>query len=120
MYHNDDLPPGSKLIKKIWGPLTAIFLSIYFGYHIFQGERGVISWLQLSKKVKIDEEQLAALTTEKETLEQRVKLLRPDSIDLDMLDEQARRLLNYTKKDEVTIHDHVIFPKTSQQASEAF
>ena len=120
MYHNDDLPADSKLIKKIWGPLTAIFLSIYFGYHIFQGERGVISWLQLSKKVKIDEEQLAALTTEKETLEQRVKLLRPDSIDLDMLDEQARRLLNYTKKDEVTIHDHAIFPKTSQQASKAF
>ena len=98
MYNTDDHSPGTKIIKKIWGPLTAIFLSIYFGYHIFQGERGVISWFQLSKKVKINEEQLSALTTEKETLEQRVKLLRPDSIDLDMLDEQARRLLNYSKK----------------------
>lgn len=120
MYNTDDQSPSAKIIKKIWGPLMAIFLSIYFGYHIFQGERGVISWFQLSKKVKIDEEQLSALTTEKETLEQRVKLLRPDSIDLDMLDEQARRLLNYTKQDEVTIHNHPTLPKTSQQASEAF
>lgn len=120
MYNADDLSPRAKTIKKIWGPLTAIFLSIYFGYHIFQGERGVISWFQLSKKVKIDEEYLASLTTEKETLEQRVKLLRPDSIDLDMLDEQARRLLNYTKKDEVIIPDPNVFPKNAKQVSKAF
>ncbi len=120
MYNTNDQSPSVKTIKKIWGPLIAIFLSLYFGYHIFQGERGVISWFQLSKKVQIDEERLSTLTTEKETLEQRVKLLRPDSIDLDMLDEQARRILNYTKKDEVTIHEHAIFPKTSQQESEAF
>ncbi|PIZ32700.1 MAG: septum formation initiator [Alphaproteobacteria bacterium CG_4_10_14_0_8_um_filter_37_21] len=120
MHNTKDQFPDTKTIKKIWGPLAAIFLSFYFSYHIFQGERGVISWFQLSKKVKIDEEQLATLTAEKETLEQRVKLLRPDSIDLDMLEEQARRLLNYSKKDEITIHNNAIFPKKSQQASEAF
>lgn len=120
MYNTDDLSPRVTTIKKIWGPLTAIFLSIYFCYHIFQGERGVISWFQLSKKVKIDEEYLASLTTEKETLEQRVKLLRPDSIDLDMLDEQARRLLNYTQTDEIMIPDPDALPKTTKQELKAF
>jgi cell division protein FtsB len=120
MYNTDDLSPRAKTIKKIWGPLTAIFLSIYFGYHIFQGERGLISWFKLSQKVKIDEEHLANLTAEKETLEQRVKLLRPDSIDLDMLDEQARRLLNYAQKDEVTIPDPDLPPQTAKKKLKAF
>ncbi len=42
---------------------------------------------------------------EQEILERRVQLLRPDSLDPDMLEERARKVLNFAKKDEVVIYD---------------
>ena len=42
---------------------------------------------------------------ERESLERRVRLLYPQSLDPDMLDKSARRLLNYGLPDEVVILD---------------
>ena len=43
------------------------------------------------------------LEDERNRLANRVRLLHPDHLDLDMLDEQARRLLNLGGKDEVLL-----------------
>lgn len=93
----------SPSLKKVLGPILAFGLSLYFCYHIFQGRRGVLSWYRMVKVVNTDEQFLVRLQKEKDALEQRVKLLRPESLDLDMLDEQARRLLNHGSSDETVI-----------------
>jgi cell division protein FtsB len=75
----------------------------YFGYHIVQGEHGVLAWLQLEKELRIAKANAAVLNDEKSQLEHRVSLLRPDSLDPDLLEERARVLLNYAHGDEMLV-----------------
>lgn len=99
---------GTELTKRfqlVVGPLIAIGLLGYFIYHIIQGERGLLSWRQLNNKISIAESRLNELSQEQETLEMKVRLMRPESLDPDMLDEQAREKLNFVGKDEIVIRD---------------
>ena len=75
----------------------------YFTYHIFQGQRGVLAWIRLDKKLKEQEIILNTLTKEKEYLEKEAYLLRPDSLDIDLLEEKARQVLNFAHPDEVVV-----------------
>ena len=91
--------------RKVFGPVLAFLITFYFVYHIFQGERGIISWFVLSKKVQHEENKLDQLIEQKEQIARRVSLLNPNSIDLDLLEELARKLLNYSKKNEIIVYD---------------
>ncbi len=75
----------------------------YFGYHIIQGEHGVLAWLQLEKELRVAKANAAVLNDEKSQLEHRVSLLRPDSLDPDLLEERARVVLNYARGDEMLV-----------------
>ena len=75
----------------------------YFGINAYTGNHG------LRAKQDLDQ-QLAELTTELEHLKQeraewqhRVKLLKSDSIDPDMLEERARVVLNYLDPRDLTL-----------------
>ncbi len=75
----------------------------YFAYHTTQGERGLLAWLQLETELRVAPRAAAVLAAERRRLERRVRLLRPDGLDPDMLEERARILLNYGRDDEVLI-----------------
>jgi cell division protein FtsB len=91
--------------RHVWGPLLALALMAYFIYHIIQGERGLLSWMRLKQKIAESEKVLAEVQSKKEALEKRVSLLRPESIDPDMLEERARAVLNFARKDEIVVID---------------
>lgn len=95
----------SRKLQQIVGPIIAITLLSYFVYHIIQGERGLLSWMRLKQKIATLEHKLEGVKEEQSALEQRVYLMRPDSLDRDMLEEQARKYLNYGDKEEITIPD---------------
>ncbi len=95
----------NRRFQQVIGPICALCLMLYFIYHIIQGERGILSWLRLQQKISDAEQQLTVVQEEQEILERRVQLLRPDSLDPDMLEERARKVLNFAKKDEVVIYD---------------
>lgn len=95
----------AKRFQQIVGPLISITLLGYFVYHIIQGERGLLSWMRLKQKIEMMDQKLQKVQEEQSQLEQRVYLLRPGSLDPDMLEEQARKVLNYGRKDELIIHD---------------
>ncbi|YBV97488.1 septum formation initiator family protein [Phyllobacteriaceae bacterium JZ32] len=82
--------------------LAAAFLS-YFGFHAYHGEYGLYSRMRLEEQVKVMDDQLEALTRQRAALEREVALVRDGTIEKDMLDEQARRALNLSRPDEVTI-----------------
>ena len=63
------------------------------------------AWHKLEREVEVARTDLDRVRGERETLERRVRLLYPQSLDPDMLDESARRLLNYGLPDEVVILD---------------
>ncbi|MGE3624469.1 MAG: septum formation initiator family protein [Bdellovibrionales bacterium] len=75
----------------------------YFLYHTIQGERGWLAMLRLQQEVHAAQDDLSQLQTERQELEHRVKLLRPNSLDPDLLDEKSRELLNYSKPGEIVI-----------------
>jgi len=92
-------------LRRIFAPVFACFLTLYFVYHIFQGERGFIAYLKMTKKVKEDEQFLNDLSRQKETLEKRVNLLRPENLDTDLLEEIAKKTLNYRDQAETVMID---------------
>ena len=75
----------------------------YFVYHVIHGDRGLIAWQALDRDVANARTDLATIESERLTLERRVRLLRSASLDRDMLDEWARRVLNYGAADEAVI-----------------
>jgi cell division protein FtsB len=82
---------------------VAACAALYFVYHAVQGERGVLAWVRLQNDLAVVEAKREALAEERKELEHRVELLRPDSLDPDLLEERARATLNYTRPDEVVI-----------------
>ena len=86
--------------------LTCALGLLYVGYQSVQGERGLLRWVERSAEVEKTRAEVAALADEREKLERRVSQLRTDNLDLDLLDQEARRLLNLGHPDEeVLFHD---------------
>jgi cell division protein FtsB len=75
----------------------------YFLYHTVYGDRGLFAMMHLQGELARQNENLQNLKTEREELEHRIQLLRPKTIDPDMLDQEARRSLNYSKPKEIII-----------------
>lgn len=84
-------------------PLSAAVFLTYFGFHAWHGEFGINSSYELVERKALLEARLADLKVERRRLESRVMLMQDGSIEKDMLDEQARRALNLTTPDEITI-----------------
>ncbi len=81
--------------RHVVGPVIGISAVTYFGYHVVHGDRGLMAWWQLSQRIEIAHVSLQEITYQRTALERRVRLLHPDSLDLDMLEERARIMLNY-------------------------
>jgi cell division protein FtsB len=94
-----------KRARHIAGPVFAIAVFSYFAYHSVQGDRGLMAWLQLTQQVEIAQATLEKVSRERSALEHRARLLRPDNLDPDMLDERARQALSLARPDEVVILD---------------
>ena len=89
--------------NHIVGPLFGILLFTYFVYHSIQGQHGILAWRQLDIHITKAEVTLANLQTKQAKVEQSVIMLRPGTLDLDMVEEQSRRMLNFTHRDDVVV-----------------
>jgi cell division protein FtsB len=75
----------------------------YFGVNAYDGNYGLRAKQDLDQQIAELTQELTALKTEHATWERRVTLLRPQSIDPDLLDERARTLLNYADPRDLTL-----------------
>lgn len=82
--------------------ISAAFLA-YFGFHAYHGEYGLYSTIKLQERTQLLQAQLSAVVENRKELERQVKLMHDGTIEKDMLDEQARKALNVSRPDEVTI-----------------
>ncbi len=82
-----------------------VVLFLYFSFYTINGERGLRRYLHLRQEINYAEEIAAKYSRQKHELEEKVRLLSSDSLDLDMLDERARAVLNLARKDEFIILD---------------
>ncbi len=92
--------------KRTWqlgASVIGAFIVGYFLYHTIEGERGWVAQMRLQNQVDMSQDTLARLQKEHEALEHRVHLMRPESLDPDLLDEESRKTLNYSKPNEIII-----------------
>ncbi|MDD4616604.1 MAG: septum formation initiator family protein [Alphaproteobacteria bacterium] len=92
--------------QRIWQMIASVAGACvvgYFLYHTIEGERGWVAQVKLQNETFYAREKLAKLRKEREALERRVQLMRPDKVDPDLLDEEARKSLNYSKPNDIVI-----------------
>jgi len=75
----------------------------YFAYHAVEGDYGLFALGKLQTRVASLETELAAARQERERMEAHVTLMRPESLDRDMIDERAREALNMADAKDLVI-----------------
>ena len=90
-------------LRHVVGPLLGLSVIVYFVYHTVEGDRGLLAWWQLNREIRTAQVTLADLDQQRDVLEQHTRLLRPDHLDPDMLDERARLMADQGHPDEVII-----------------
>ncbi len=89
--------------RLIVGPVLAATLFAYFAYHAVQGDRGLLAWIKLRQQVAEAGIELARIEARRDALAQRVRLMRPESLDRDLLEERVRAVLGYVGREDVVI-----------------
>ena len=82
---------------------TALFIMLfcYFTYHAVSGDHGMLAYFILNKHVEELRQKADSVKATRLQLEHQVSMLKPNSLDLDLLEEQSRNLLGYAKQDEI-------------------
>lgn len=89
--------------KGIYLSLFYGFLGLYILFNSLTGERGIISWMQQSSEFQQTQQELQQFTARRENLELKVSRLSGNAIDLDLLEEEARRSLGKSKSTEMVV-----------------
>jgi len=95
--------------RRLRSILTALGLYVmaalligYFGVNAFSGNHGLKAKEDIDQQIATLSADLDRLKHERTQWERRVALLKSDKIDPDMLDEQARALLDYVDANDLT------------------
>lgn len=90
-------------VRPLLLPLCCLFILGYFAYHAVEGDYGLFALGKLSERVAALEAELREVRAEREGMERHVRLMRPDSLDRDMIDERARQALSMADAKDLVI-----------------
>lgn len=90
---------------RLMKPLLALFAVFYLGFNALHGDHGLYALFREKRELASLQQDLAATKSERERMELKVSHLRVGSLDLDLLDEQMRRMLGVMNKNEVVVLD---------------
>lgn len=91
------------ILRRNMMAVIGLCLSFYFCYHLVAGQRGYLSLISLESRIASVSEDYNAHKSEREALEKKVVMMRPGSIDRDLLEERARHVLGYRYHDELIL-----------------
>jgi cell division protein FtsB len=89
--------------RRLVLPLVAVAVVGYFGYHAFTGAFGIWAMDRLETdgaRLRVERDQLEA---QRASLQTAVNTLRPETLDADVVDFEAREALNLLRPDEVVV-----------------
>ena len=90
-------------IRFILWPTILATVILYITFHMIQGDRGFIAFMQIHAEVLAAKKTQQILVRKKQRLQNKVTLLSRKSLDKDMLDERVRIMLGYSKPNETII-----------------
>ncbi len=93
-------PKPFKFTRKSAFNGIILLMLLYFVFHSIYGSRGIIAYFTLQAELENSHIKLDKLRAERLEIENRTKLLRPGSLDKDMLDEKIRNVLGLSKPKE--------------------
>jgi len=99
----------SQIFRSFAKPGVVALVVFYLGFHVLSGDRGLYALLKENRRVELTRSELTRVKQDREKMEHRVRLLSTNSLDLDMLDQQARAVIGLSKSQEV-----VYFPAEGQ------
>ena len=91
------------LVRQNFVLLIGFCLCAYFSYHMTQGDRSYMHFMSLKNDIEDVTTDHNFLKNERQLLEKKVVMLRPGSINKDLLEERVRLVLGYKHPDEKTI-----------------
>jgi cell division protein FtsB len=83
--------------------VVVIALMCYLTFAALQGEHGLFRLFQIEAQEARLREELAALQAERAAIANKTRRLSSEAPDLDLLDEQARKVLGLGRPDEIII-----------------
>ncbi len=92
-----------RLVMPSWPVIVLILLYLYLGMHLLSGRSGLFQLAEMREQKLQLQTRLDKLEQKRLALEGRAERLRANSLDLDMLDEQARKMLNVSYTNEIII-----------------
>ena len=92
-----------KRIRLSWPFMVLLIAYGYLGFHTLGGSLGVLKWADYSERSETLNAEIVRLQNEREVLELRASQLRASNLDLDRLDEEARRILNVSGANDIVI-----------------
>lgn len=98
----------SNNVKLIYKTSAILLVFIYFIFHAISGENGLRAYLVTKNQLKKQTEKLEKIEKALISLKRNVKLLSNESLDLDLLEERCRVILNYNSPDDVIVRNKTI------------
>ena len=92
-----------KKIKPLYKLIFVILVLFYFTYHAIAGANGYRSYLVIKSDVQKKQSIYDDLLKEFNFLKNKVELLSDKSIDLDLLEERCRIILNYSLPEDIVV-----------------
>ena len=84
----------SRSVTRFFGisvlPAITCAVVAYFGYYAIWGERGMLALADVQARSGVQHDELIVLQSNRARLEHRIGLLRPGSVDNDLVEELAR------------------------------
>ena len=84
-------------------PMLAIAGTVYFAGHAVYGDYGLEARMRLERETETAQRELLLVREERQRLERNVALMRPDSLDPDLLEERVRATLQFVDPDDVVV-----------------
>jgi cell division protein FtsB len=94
---------ATRYLLRTLGLAAAIGVLVYLITGLSGGDRGLAASKQLQTEIAALKVKYAGVDKERTTLQRRVDALDPDHPDLDMVSEQARRVLYYSEPNEIIL-----------------
>ena len=90
-------------INNVFVICLAGLLTVYFSYSALYGQYGLFNKFRYKAEETVFFKQLTEIQSKNNTLEIKVRRLSDDYLDLDLLDQQARKLLGLIRSNEIII-----------------
>lgn len=92
-------------MRRAAAPAFILALIAYFAFHAISGNHGLLALRDLNAEFQVLKLEAAVTAGQRARLEADVSRMRRDNLDPALLDERARDVLGFARRDEVVIYN---------------